>query len=92
MTRDDLISKVNDGRTASVLLGWMDQHFKDIERDLLASLKSNFRAGTYTELVLACHVAQLCSIEDLKEKIKAVANGGDSAAKEMQREEEQPLL
>lgn len=91
MAKDDLLSHVNEGRTASIMLQWMDPLFAEVEQELVASLKSNFRAGTYTELLLACHVAQLCSIEDLKTKIRSLAHRGDSAAHELNRvQEEQP--
>jgi hypothetical protein len=87
MSKDDLLSQLNDGRTANVLLQWMDPIFKDVESNLLNSLKSNFRAGTYTELVLACHVAQLCSLEDLRTTIKGIAARGDTAANKIHEPE-----
>jgi hypothetical protein len=88
MSKDDLLSQLNDGRTANVLLQWMDPIFKDVERDLLNSLKSNFRQGTYSELLLACHVAQLCSLEDLQTRIKGIAARGDSAATKINEPDE----
>lgn len=85
MDKEELVSKMNDGRTASVLLNWMDPVFKEVSESLLASLKSNFRNGTYSELLLACHVAQLCALDDLKNKISSVAKGGEFAAEELSK-------
>jgi len=91
MPEDDLISQLNDGRTANVLLEWMGPIFEEVEKSTVNSLKSNFRNGSYTELVLACHVAQLCAIEDLKTRIKGIAARGDYAAKRLHQEEGEDL-
>lgn len=86
---EDILSHINEGRTAHTVLAWMDPVFKEVEKNLMDSLKSSFRCGKYTELLLACHVAQLCALEDLRVKIKSIAVRGDSAASDIQKEDDQ---
>lgn len=86
MEKEDLLSQIHESRMASVVMGWLDPVFDNVEENLLNSLKSNFRSGTYTELLLACHVAQLVALEDLKTKIKGIAVRGDYAQKELEKE------
>lgn len=85
---NDKLLKISDGRTAAAVFEWLNPLFKEIESGILGSLKSNFRAGTYTELVLACHVAQLCALEDIQNKIKSVSNEGESVAVKFEQEKE----
>lgn len=88
MDNNNRILEVSDGRTASMYLAWAAPLFDQVEKDLLNSLKSNFRAGSYSELLLACHVAQLCAIDDIKTKMKGIAIRGESAAVDMSNEDD----
>ena len=67
----------------SVCLQWMDPIFSSREVQVLNSLKSIFRVGKYTEQVLACHIAQLVAIEDIRNQMKSIAAAGDNAASQI---------
>ena len=86
MNDENRISALQDGRTASIFLAWAAPIFDQVEKDLLSSLKMQFRLGPHTELVLACHVAQMTALDDLKSKIKSIALRGEMAGAELNRE------
>lgn len=89
MDNEDKLSQINEGRTAHMFFSWAAPIFDDVEKSLIASMKSNFRLGTYSELLLACHTAQLCALDDLKTRIKGLAVRGDSAAHQMNEQSEE---
>lgn len=85
MDKEKLLTELGESKTANHVLEWMSPVFSEIEQRLIDSMKGNFRAGSYTELLLACHVAQLCALEDLKVKIKSVALRGETAKEALER-------
>lgn len=88
MDKETLLSQMNNGRQASLLRNWMDPIFAKVEDELIKSLKSSFMAGKYTELVLACHTAQLCALDQLRDRIRNIEMTGVAAARELQGEPE----
>lgn len=78
-----LLSQINESRTAHVFTEWVKPIFDEEARELIESMKTNFRSGKYTELLLASHVAQLCVLDNLKARIASLAAKGDAAAKEL---------
>jgi hypothetical protein len=80
MNKEELLSQMNEGRTAQVTLQWMRPLFENQEKQTIESVKALFRAGKHTELVLACHVARLCAIEDLKTELEGLSRRAQSAA------------
>lgn len=90
MDNETLLGQINQARTASAVMGFLVPVFGEVEQNLLDSLKSNFRAGTYSELLLACHVAQLCAIDDLKTKIKGLIVRGDGAMEQLSKDDDRP--
>lgn len=83
---EEKISQINEGRMASITLNWLEPILNKIEKDLGASLKALFRSGQYTENVLVAHTAQLCAIDQLREKLRAIVLIGDAASDEGEEE------
>lgn len=81
MTEEQL-SHINEGRAASVTLQWIEPLFQKMEKGRIDTLKSCFRSGNYTELVLACHIAQLCAIDDMRENLKGLSRRAESVSQE----------
>lgn len=83
MNKEELLTQVNEGRTAQVTLQWMQPLFDKQEKQTVESVKALFRAGKHTELVLACHVARLCAIEDLRTELQGLSRRAQSAAESL---------
>lgn len=86
MTHDELLSQVNEGRTASVCMQWMEPLFVDLEKTVIQNLKSAYRTGKYSEVVLASGVAALCTLEDLRSKLSSMSKRGEGAFKKIEEE------
>lgn len=80
---EDQLSQVNQGRTASIILNWLDPVIKKLEEEALQRLKSLYRSGNYSESKLASGVAELIAIDSMKDKLKAMVNAADSISKEV---------
>lgn len=89
MDKETLLAKVHDARTIGTCLQWMEPLFQKQDKTILESLKSLFRRGDYSEQVLACHIAQMCAIEDLRNLMRSITNAGDEASKIIERQEEE---
>lgn len=88
MNHEELLSKVNEGRTASVALQWLQPVFDGCEKELNDSMKTLFRAGKYTESILVSHVAQLVAIDTLREKLLSMGRAGETSAKQLRQEDD----
>lgn len=87
MNHEDKVKKVNEGRSAVLALQILEPLFKDMEKDLLASVKVLFRTGKYDEQVLACHVAQLVALEDIRGRLEGAQRTGESYFKQIEEGE-----
>lgn len=79
MNHEELFSKIESGKTAGAILNFVEPILAGFEFDLVTSLKTSFRTGNYTELVLACHTAQLCAIDDLRQKLTSMQRTGETS-------------
>lgn len=87
MKHDELLSQVNEGRTAAVCLQWMAPIFDECEKSIIANLKNSYRTGQTSEMHLASGVASLCTIEDLKSKLSSLSQRGEGAHKKLGEED-----
>jgi hypothetical protein len=89
MDKESLLTKVHDAHQMSVCAQWMEPLFQQQETQVLAKLKALFRTGNYTEQILACHIAQLTAVEDLRNLMRGISRAGDAAAEEINEPQEE---
>lgn len=66
---EEILTKINMGRTADVVYGHMKPIFDDISRATLNRLKSDFRTGKLDLTGVQSCLAQLTVIEDLEKRL-----------------------
>lgn len=83
MSQESLLGAVNTGKTAHYVL----QHLgPDLERQkevILGKMKAMFRDGTWSEVKLLASVAELCTLEDIENRLKARITRGQNASSEL---------
>lgn len=87
MTHEELLGQVNVGRSASVALQFLMPLFSEIEKELTTSMKVMFKNGKQTEMTMACHTAQLCLLDELREKLKSLDRVGQTSFEQIEKKE-----
>lgn len=88
MSADDQmkrLSMISSGRTASAFLDYVDPFLAEIEASILSALKNMARSGLQTEAKLLAGVAQLCTLDDIRSKLKAKINAMHTTIKQEEK-------
>jgi len=72
------ISKINEGRRASITLDWVTPLFDDQKKKLVTDLKHLYRTGDATEAKLLAVAAGLCTIDEIEFRLKTIVRQGES--------------
>lgn len=77
------MSLVNSGSTAHIAYRVLGKHLDSLEIEALSQIKLQFRQGDFDQVKMLVKIAQLCNLEDIKAKLLAEINRGETAGKEL---------
>ncbi len=78
-----MMQVVNRGATTRVALTVVMPHLDYLENECLSTLKSDFRSGNTDQVKMLVKIAQLCNLEDIRNRLTAEVNRGETIGKEL---------
>lgn len=81
--KEQVLAEVNTGKTAGFVLAHLKTDLARQERDVIAKMKSMYRDGSYTEVKLLASVAELCTLEDIENRLVKRIKKGETAFVEL---------
>lgn len=74
------------GKKASMVINYLDPLVEEQKDSIVTQMKHMYREGNYTESTLASATAQLCALDDLKNRIISKIKKADKLSRRIDRE------
>jgi hypothetical protein len=79
----NILTQINEGKTASYLLSQITPFLEDGKKSALQKLKNMYLAGDFTESKMLAVTAELCTLDDIEQRIRAKIRLGNKRAEEL---------
>lgn len=77
------LSQVGEGKAARLVMSHMQSDLEYQRHAIVSRLKAMHRSGEATEAKLLAGIAELCTLDDLENRLNQKIRRGDNASKEI---------